>query len=77
MRSVGLHPLQYRIQQDAEVHYADNEAGETLGYIAEEDAGVFGFLSTLRRQVLATHRPFRAVIMDVHGTPLLWVRCSA
>lgn len=53
--------------------YAGNESGETLGYIVEEDGG---FLSTFRRQAFATHRPFRAVIMDVHGTPLLWVRLS-
>lgn len=48
-----------------------NESGETLGYIVEEDAG---FFSMFRRQAFATHRPFRAVIMDIHGTPLLWVR---
>ncbi|KAF5330868.1 hypothetical protein D9619_005864 [Psilocybe cf. subviscida] len=44
-------------------------AGEHLGYIAEEPKG---FLGTITRQAFATHRPFRAVIMDKEGTPVLW-----
>lgn len=71
MRSVGLHLRCPCFLPHAKTPYADNEAGETLGYILEEQAG---FFSMLRRQAFATHRPFRAVIMDAHGTPLLWVR---
>lgn len=48
----------------------DNEAGNTVGYIAEEERS---FLATISRQAFATHRPFRAVIMDVSGSPVLWV----
>ncbi|KAI0302063.1 Scramblase-domain-containing protein, partial [Russula brevipes] len=48
-----------------------NEAGETLGFIAEEPRG---FLASFSRQILRTHRPFRAVIMDREGTPVLWIR---
>lgn len=46
-----------------------SEGGESLGYIAEEPKG---FLGTLSRQMFATHRPFRAVIMDNAGIPILW-----
>lgn len=49
----------------------DNEAGNTVGYIAEEEKGI---LATISRQAFATHRPFRAVIMDASGSPILWVR---
>ncbi|PCH38138.1 Scramblase-domain-containing protein [Wolfiporia cocos MD-104 SS10] len=48
-----------------------NEAGETLGYIAEEPRG---FLATFGRQIFRTHRPFRALVMDSVGTPILWLR---
>ncbi|KAK7449677.1 hypothetical protein VKT23_013150 [Stygiomarasmius scandens] len=48
-----------------------NAAGESLGYIAEEPGS---FLSSINRQLLATHRPFRAVILDPAGTPILWIR---
>lgn len=44
--------------------------GEPLGFIAEEPRGL---LSTFSRQILRTHRPFRAVILDLQGTPVLWV----
>ncbi|KZT11288.1 Scramblase-domain-containing protein [Laetiporus sulphureus 93-53] len=43
----------------------------TLGYIAEEPRGM---LSSFGRQVFRTHRPFRAVVMDSAGTPILWLR---
>ena len=49
-----------------------NENEDTLGYIVEEPRG---FFSTLSRQVFRTHRPFRALVMDSTGTPILWV-CS-
>ncbi|KAJ3564277.1 hypothetical protein NP233_g8401 [Leucocoprinus birnbaumii] len=47
-----------------------SEKGEPLGFIAEEDRG---FLGAISRQAFATHRPFRAVILDVTGSPVLWV----
>lgn len=43
-----------------------------MGYIAEEPRG---FLSMFARQAFRTHRPFRAVVLDRHGSPVLWV-CS-
>ena len=48
-----------------------NDAGDTLGYIAEEPRG---FLATFSRQIFRTHRPFRAIVMDTEGAPILWVR---
>ncbi|KAJ9125837.1 hypothetical protein QFC24_002621 [Naganishia onofrii] len=48
-----------------------NPQGEHVGYMAEEDQG---FLSVMMRQALRTHRPFRSVVMDKHGTPVLWIR---
>jgi hypothetical protein len=48
-----------------------NEAGEPLGYIAEEPRGI---MSMFARQIFRTHRPFRALVMDLHGSPILWVR---
>ncbi|KAH9901085.1 Scramblase-domain-containing protein [Cubamyces lactineus] len=48
-----------------------NELGDTLGYIAEEPRG---FLSAFSRQVFRTHRPFRAIVMDSQGSPILWFR---
>ncbi|KAI0065482.1 Scramblase-domain-containing protein [Artomyces pyxidatus] len=48
-----------------------NDDGETLGFIAEEPRGL---LSIFTRQLFRTHRPFRAVIMDRDGTPILWIR---
>ena len=47
-----------------------NEQGESLGFIAEEDRGFFG---TVTRQMFSTHRPFRAVVLDTSGLPVLWV----
>ncbi|KAI6019746.1 Scramblase-domain-containing protein [Pisolithus orientalis] len=44
---------------------------EPLGYIAEE---AHGFLSVFSRQIFRTHRPFRALVMDLEGSPLLWLR---
>ncbi|KAL0947421.1 hypothetical protein HGRIS_013533 [Hohenbuehelia grisea] len=48
-----------------------NEQGVPLGYIAEEPGGL---LKTFYRQVFATHRSFRAVILDLDGSPILWLR---
>lgn len=39
--------------------------------MAETETGI---LSTISRQTLRTHRPFRSIIMDKHGNPVLWVR---
>jgi len=45
-------------------------AGNNVGYMAEEERG---FLGTFSRQILRTHRPFRSVIMDSNGSPVLWI----
>jgi hypothetical protein len=50
-----------------------NDVGEVLGFIAEEPRSL---LASFSRQLLKTHRPFRAVIMDREGTPILWVWCA-
>lgn len=51
--------------------YAINDVhGNVLGYMAEEERGFFG---TIARQAFKTHRGFRSVIMDVNGTPILWI----
>lgn len=47
----------------------DNLNGDAVGYITEEPGS---FLASFGRQLLGTHRPFRALIMDLEGTPLLW-----
>ncbi|KLO14175.1 Scramblase [Schizopora paradoxa] len=52
--------------------YAINSPeGEVLGYIAEEQRS---FISVMSRQILRTHRPFRALILDTEGNPVLWLR---
>ena len=51
--------------------YTGNEFDETLGYIAEEPRGL---LTMFFRQLFRTHRPFRALVMDEAGSPILWVR---
>lgn len=48
-----------------------NGEGEPLGFIVEKPGGILGAVT---RQAFATHRPFRAVIMDLQGSPILWVR---
>lgn len=42
--------------------------------MAEEDQG---FLTTLQRQFFRTHRPFRSVVMDREGVPVLFVSIPA
>jgi hypothetical protein len=42
-------------------------AGQPVGYITEEAGSWFA------RQLFGTRRPFRALIMDPDGSPLLWV----
>ncbi|PWN54439.1 Scramblase-domain-containing protein [Violaceomyces palustris] len=46
--------------------------GEHLGFLAEEEGGLLG--GALQRQLLKTHRPFRATIMDREGRPVLLIR---
>ncbi|GAC94227.1 scramblase [Pseudozyma hubeiensis SY62] len=46
--------------------------GELVGYLAEEEQGLLG--GALQRQVLRTHRPFRATVMDASGKPVLMIR---
>lgn len=48
-----------------------NPQGEHVGFIAEQERS---FLWTLGRQLMRTHRPVRALVMDTQGFPLLWVR---
>ncbi|TCD66687.1 hypothetical protein EIP91_001041 [Steccherinum ochraceum] len=57
--------------EQANKYVITNEREETLGYIAEEPRG---FLSQMSRQVFRTHRPFRAIVMDSAGSPILWLR---
>ncbi|KZT28484.1 Scramblase-domain-containing protein [Neolentinus lepideus HHB14362 ss-1] len=57
--------------EEANRYVISNEMGEPLGFIAEEPRG---FLSTFSRQLFKTHRPFRALVMDPQGAPILWVR---
>ncbi|WWC92792.1 uncharacterized protein L201_007751 [Kwoniella dendrophila CBS 6074] len=45
--------------------------GQHVGFLAEEEQS---FISTISRQALRTHRPFRAIIMDRYGKPVLWIR---
>lgn len=46
--------------------------GEQIGYLAEEEPGVLG--GAVRRQLLRTHRPFRATVMNAAGHPVLLIR---
>ena len=55
------------------IRFLGNESGQVLGYIAEEPKG---FLAVLARQVFATHRPFRAIVMDLEGSPIMWARIT-
>ncbi|KAI0082766.1 Scramblase-domain-containing protein [Panus rudis PR-1116 ss-1] len=57
--------------EQANRYIITNEQDQTLGYIAEEPRG---FLSMFSRQMFRTHRPFRAVVMDQAGSPILWLR---
>ncbi|KAI8868809.1 yjr100c-like protein, partial [Ramicandelaber brevisporus] len=43
-------------------------AGTTLGYIAEED---HSFAKSMTRQLLRTHRPFKAYVVDTSGRVVL------
>ncbi|KAH9814330.1 Scramblase-domain-containing protein [Melampsora americana] len=48
-----------------------NPAGETVGFLAEENSG---FTGTLLRQIAGTHRAFQASVLAVDGTELLRIR---
>lgn len=45
--------------------------GSHVGFLAEEERG---FTGVMTRQVLHTHRPFKSVVMDRYGTPILWIQ---
>lgn len=50
--------------------------GELLGYLMEEDSGIG---SAVKRQLLRTHRPFKATVLSKEGEVLLivsWLRPS-
>lgn len=47
-------------------------SGDLVGYLAEEEQGLLG--GALQRQLLRTHRPFRATVMDASGKPVLMIR---
>jgi len=65
----ALSQFSWSIPQETDNRVA-TEDGEPLGYIAEEPRGIF---SVFFRQIFRTHRPFRALVMDNEGTPILWV----
>lgn len=44
--------------------------GNHVGFLAEEERG---FAGVLTRQMLHTHRPFKSTVMDLSGTPILWI----
>ncbi|KAI9296376.1 Scramblase-domain-containing protein [Neoconidiobolus thromboides FSU 785] len=44
-----------------------DEVGQTVGYLVEESS----FWTTIMRQVLRTHRPFKAYILDPQGNVIL------
>jgi hypothetical protein len=54
------------------VRFENVSAGISANWrsLAEEEQG---FMSTITRQALRTHRPFRSVVMDREGKPVLWV----
>lgn len=47
-------------------------SGELVGYLAEEEQGFM--TGAMKRQLLRTHRPFRATVMDASGKPVLMIR---
>ncbi|KAF5391829.1 hypothetical protein D9757_001799 [Collybiopsis confluens] len=59
------------VERHTNKYSISNSAGEQVGFIAEEPGG---FLSSFNRQILSTHRPFKALVMDPSGTPILFVR---
>ncbi|KAN0064916.1 hypothetical protein ACQY0O_001973 [Thecaphora frezii] len=46
--------------------------GEQVGFLAEEETGMLG--GALQRQLLRTHRPFRATVMNAEGRPVLIIK---
>lgn len=71
--SKNYYLLLYNILIGLMIVLIGNEHEEILGYIAEEPKGL---LSMFSRQLFRTHRPFRALVMDSAGSPILWVSCS-
>jgi hypothetical protein len=53
--------------------YALNSSkGEAVGYLAETEKGVLG--GSIQRQVLRTHRPFEAQILDTSGNVIMIIK---
>ncbi|TDL27301.1 Scramblase-domain-containing protein [Rickenella mellea] len=57
--------------EQANKYAISNISGEPVGYIVEESSG---FAAQFARQVFKLHRPFRALILDTDGCPILWLR---
>ncbi|TFK29807.1 Scramblase-domain-containing protein [Coprinopsis marcescibilis] len=57
--------------EQANKYSISDQHGQPLGFVVEVPRGI---LTIMARQAFATHRPFKAVIMDTRGTPLLWLR---
>lgn len=45
--------------------------GELVGYLVEEEVGMLG--GAMKRQLLGTHRPLRALVLDKDGETILVV----
>ena len=48
-----------------------NPEGETVGFLMEEE---LGFVSSIKRQVLRTHRAMKATVLDPEGNKILIIR---
>ncbi|EPQ30584.1 uncharacterized protein PFL1_02108 [Pseudozyma flocculosa PF-1] len=46
--------------------------GEQVGFLTEEETGFLG--GAMKRQLLRTHRPFRATVMNAEGRPVLMIK---
>lgn len=63
--------------EQANRYHITSSTGELLGYLMEEDSGIG---SAIKRQMLRTHRPFKATVLSKEGQVLLIVSsapCSA
>ena len=68
---ISAHPRSFSVlYPPIDYSIVANENEDVLGYIAEEPRGL---LSMFSRQLFRTHRPFRALVMDRFGSPILWV----
>lgn len=69
--AISMSALCYRVISAGNVSCLANLDGEPLGYIVEEQGSI---ASVMSRQLLRTHRPFKALILDLHGSTILWVK---